>query len=283
VSDSRGTARASGAAARLAAYGGTRVCGEPKASAARLLTLLLAGLIFAAPAVRAVPVGGTANERGDLSPGAAPSLDERIRASCPGAVASQLRAHEREARHRPAPVTQVTRPALRRELLLRGQLDQQVREFAMGASELPSASDPRIARMQETDADNLQRLHHIVRQDGFPTARMVGYDGVAAAWLILQHASADPAFQAALLPTIEGLARRGELSGENYALLADRVLLAQGKRQRFGTQFTGFGPALQLQPLEDPQRVDQRRAQLGLMSLEDYQCLLRVVYGGAGN
>jgi len=34
-----------------------------------------------------------------------------------------------------------------------------------------------------------------------------------------------------------------------------------------------------LQPLQDPERVDQRRAQLGLTSLADYTCIFRAVYG----
>jgi hypothetical protein len=241
-----------------------------------LLTLLLAAVVVGlSGAAWGVQPSGTAIKS------AAGSLDERIRAKCPGAVASQMRAQEWEARHRGPPIDQVTRPALRGELLLRGQLDQQVREFATGSSGMPSQSDPRVARMLEVDADNLQRLHHIVRQDGFPTARMVSYDGVAAAWLILQHATTDPAFQASLLPTIEHMVGRGELGAQNYAMLADRVLLAEGKKQRFGTQFTGLGAQMQMQPVQDPERVDQRRAKLGLTPLADYTCILRVVYGDA--
>jgi hypothetical protein len=80
-----------------------------------------------------------------------------------------------------------------------------------------------------------------VRQDGFPTAEMVGCDGVSAAWPILQHAITDPEFQASWLPTIDRMAQHGELGAQDYALLADRVLLAKGKKQRFGTQFSGFG------------------------------------------
>ena len=39
--------------------------------------------------------------------------------------------------------------------------------------------------MGEVDAANLKRLKHIVAQDGFPTAEMVGLDGVDAAWLLM--------------------------------------------------------------------------------------------------
>lgn len=133
--------------------------------------------------------------------------------------------------------------------------------------------------MREVDEDNIARLRHIVRQDGFPTAKLVGYDGVSAAWLILQHAENDPVFQASLLPTIERQVQRGELAAQDYALLADRVFLAQGKSQRFGTQFSGLGDRMQMEPLDDPAHVDERRTRLGLPPLADYMCVLRVFYG----
>lgn len=258
---------------------GPSVVSKPgAANGMRVLTCLLAGVVLGSfEAVRAAQPGRTGD---DSVTGVVPSLDERIRDQCPGAVASQISAQKREVLRRGSPIDQVTRPALRRELLLRGQLDQEAREFLTGSSAMPSQTDPRIARMLEIDAENLRRLQHIVRQDGFPTARMVGYDGVAAAWLILQHATSDPAFQASLLPAIERRVRRGELGAQSYAMLADRVLLAEGKKQRFGTQFIGFGPEMQIQPLQDPEQVDHRRAQLGLMPLADYKCILRVVYGG---
>ena len=82
-----------------------------------------------------------------------------------------------------------------------------------------------------------------------------------------------------MLPTIDRMAQHGELGAQDNALLADRVLLAKGKKQRFGTQFTGFGDHMQMEPLEDPPHVDQRRARLGLSPLADYTCMLRVFYG----
>jgi len=215
-----------------------------------------------------------------LPPAAQTTLDQRLKAECPHAVASQIESQTWDARHhRPPSVTVVTRPALRQDLLLLARLDQQAREFLRGQEDMPSETDPRVQWMRNVDGDNLARLRHIVRQDGFPTAKTVGYDGVSAAWLLLQHAGANPGFQASLLPSIERLVQRGELGTQSYALLADRVLLAQGRKQRFGTQFTGLGEHMRMQPLEDPLHVDQRRARLGLPPLADYTCFLRVFYG----
>ena len=55
--------------------------------------------------------------------------------------------------------------------------------------------------------------------------------------------------------------------------------VAQGKPQRFGTQFSMHDGRLQADPIDDPAHVDGRRAGVGLMPLADYACLLQVVYG----
>jgi hypothetical protein len=57
-----------------------------------------------------------------------------------------------------------------------------------------------------------------------------------------------------------------------YAMMEDRVALAEGRRQAYGTQFW-FDPktkAPYVAPLEQPERVDERRAALGLASMAEY-------------
>jgi hypothetical protein len=64
--------------------------------------------------------------------------------------------------------------------------------------------------------------------------------------------------------------RNGELSRQQYALLTDRVLLAQGKKQRYGSQVeVKDGQSVPL-PLDDAEHVDARRATMGLEPLADY-------------
>jgi hypothetical protein len=87
----------------------------------------------------------------------------------------------------------------------------------------------------QVDTNDLQALKHIVIQDGFPTIAMVGIEGVHAAFLLTQHADGDPAFQETMLRIITPRLRDGGITGNEYALLTDRVLRAQGKPQRYGT------------------------------------------------
>jgi hypothetical protein len=160
---------------------------------------------------------------------------------------------------------------LRRELILRSEQDQAARGVTKSST---TGRGLDMEYMKEVDADNLRRLKHIIRQDGFPTARMVGYDGLQAAWLLVQHAS-DPAFQAKMLTEIRRRVKSRELDLQDYALLTDRVLLAQGRKQRYGTQFEVREQGLAVRSLEDPSHVDERRRALGLISLADYACTLK--------
>ena len=94
----------------------------------------------------------------------------------------------------------------------------------------------------KVDGDNLAWLKAQVQQSGFPTVAQVGEQGMSAAFLLVQHADRDPAFQMSVL---ELLNRRGADKGikdSERALLTDRVLHAQKKPQRYGTQF-GADPA----------------------------------------
>jgi hypothetical protein len=96
----------------------------------------------------------------------------------------------------------------------------------------------------------------------------------------VQHSDHDPAFQRECLELLGEAVDAGEADASNLAYLTDRVLRAEGRPQRYGTQF-GPGPdgGFEPQPLEDPDRVDERRASVGLGPLEEYARTIREVYG----
>jgi hypothetical protein len=231
------------------------------------LARLVAGLMLAAPVTSAASAESAAEDShgGTL-------VQQVISERCPHAAEALKLQHQAADRRRGPPIKQVERPILRRELILRSEQDQAARGVTK-SSTTDRGLD--MEYMKEVDADNLRRLKHIARQDGFPTARMVGYDGVGAAWLLVQHADADPAFQAEMLTEVRRRVKSRELDLQVYALLTDRVLLAQGKKQRYGTQFEVREQGLAVRPLEDPDHVDERRRAVGLISLADYACTLK--------
>ncbi|WP_152982716.1 DUF6624 domain-containing protein [Stenotrophomonas humi] len=157
-------------------------------------------------------------------------------------------------------------PQLREQLLEMMRIDQQAREGDW--------SPPMIEKMLAVDAANLPKIKKIVANHGsLPGARQVGADGVSAAWLLVQHADRDPAFQQQVLDRIMPLVESGEVSSREIALLTDRVLVNAGAPQRYGSQLAAINGKWEPKPMEAPEQVDQRRARLGQMPLADYLCV----------
>jgi uncharacterized protein DUF6624 len=177
----------------------------------------------------------------------------------------------------PAPA--YTDPALRDQLLARVARDQAVRDtFAMQLRATGTLAPALFASMQAVDSVNLAWLRPQLRTAGFPTRAQAGRDGVQAMALLIQHADADPAFQAEVLPQLEVAFRAGDVTGQEVAMLTDRVAKAQGRPQRYGTQTTIVDGRPVVDPIEDSAGVDARRAAMGLPSLAEYSRLLDSVY-----
>jgi hypothetical protein len=87
----------------------------------------------------------------------------------------------------------------------------------------------------KVDRENLAWLRPLVDRDGFPTVAEVGAGGVDDAWILVQHADTDHPFQSRVLEQIRPRMATGEITGQEFALLTDRVLLAEGKKQRIWT------------------------------------------------
>ncbi len=208
---------------------------------------------------------------------AGPAAGPDLATVCP-AFATWLKTHHK------APLPRATGkpsdPAMRKALLEMMRRDQAARHAMIDAQGKASqaAAGKQLAAV---DAANLKRLAPMLDEHGFPSPARVGRDGVEAAFVLVQHADSDPAFQARMLPQLAKLHGQGEVSGQKFALLTDRVLRAQGKRQRYGTQ---FGPdkahpgTVVLQPVEDAAHLDARRAGVGLPPLKDYACVLSATY-----
>ncbi len=73
----------------------------------------------------------------------------------------------------------------------------------------------------------------------------------------------------------------GEVGAKDVAYLTDWVLLAEGKPQRFGTQFEKDATGKWVpKRLDDPGHADERRRGVGLESLADYARRMSEVYDG---
>jgi uncharacterized protein (UPF0335 family) len=120
------------------------------------------------------------------------------------------------------------------------------------------------------DSINLIKVKAILDTYGWLGADVVGQQGNSTLFLVIQHA--DQKTQEKYLPMMRAAVKNGKAQGSSLALLEDRVALGQGKRQIYGSQI-GRDPDTQLyyvSPLEDPDNVDKRRAEVGLGTLAEY-------------
>ncbi len=159
-------------------------------------------------------------------------------------------------------------PELYDELMRRMAIDQQARN--------PKAPDEKA--MARIDADNTAWMKEVLEKHGWPGYSMVGREGAQAAWLLIQHADADPVFQRRCLELLTAAYEKGDAGATDVAYLTDRVLLAEGKAQRYGTQFWTIDGELRPRPIEDEANVDRRRAEMGLEPLATYAARMRSVY-----
>ena len=148
--------------------------------------------------------------------------------------------------------------ALRAELLARVAADQKVRK------ERPAAPTREyISAMMAIDRANSARMRQIITVHGWPGKSAVGEDGSYAAWLLVQHAPNDLQEQALVL--LSDAVRRGDASPANLAYLTDRVRMHRGEPQLYGTQYRYFpDTGLVMHEVADPERLDERRASVGL-------------------
>ena len=124
--------------------------------------------------------------------------------------------------------------------------------------------------MTTRDHANTIWLKDIVAAQGWPTRSKVGDAGSDAAWLLVQHADADPAFQALVLRLMAPLVKTGDLNPKNYAYLYDRVMLKLVGKQRYATQLTCRGGRYVPQAVEDDSMMETLRRDAGLDPLPKY-------------
>src|SRR5690606_17893401 len=148
--------------------------------------------------------------------------------------------------------------------------DQQLLKQLVDSGELES--QPYHPRMRALHEHNASRLKEIIAVHGWPGVERAGEEAGKAAWLVVQHSVSDPEFMGECIPLLEDAVAREDVAGWQLAFLQDRICTLSGKPQYYGTQFdadeNGWPTPF---PIEDSANVNERRARLGLNSLEERQ------------
>jgi Family of unknown function (DUF6624) len=169
--------------------------------------------------------------------------------------------------------------AVRRELVRMGEDDQKRRQEMMDLMDRVAGSDSEkmakrwkqaVERQNDLDGKNRQRLDEIVKQHGWPKKSVFGEEASGVAFLIVQHAELD--YQKKYLPLIKEAVTQKEARRSDLAMLEDRILTREGKKQVYGTQLrlNQTTQRMELYPIEDEENVDSRRAAVGLEPLAEY-------------
>ena len=120
------------------------------------------------------------------------------------------------------------------------------------------------------DSINLIKVEKILNEKGWLGPDIVGEKGSLTLFLVVQHSNTKT--QVKYLPMLREAVKNGNAKAKNLALMEDRVLLAQGEKQIYGSQLEQGDNSIKwkLSPMIDPDNVDKRRADVGLEPLAEY-------------
>ena len=124
-------------------------------------------------------------------------------------------------------------------------------------------------KISHQDSINLARIKYIITTNGWLGPAKVGERGASTIFLVIQHA--DSLTQVTYLPIMRKAVKKGDARAQDLALLEDRVLTTQGKKQIYGSQIKidSTGKYVFF-PIKDEANVNNRRLMVGLGPLEDY-------------
>ncbi|MPR33119.1 DUF6624 domain-containing protein [Salmonirosea aquatica] len=130
--------------------------------------------------------------------------------------------------------------------------------------------------MEKLHNRNAKILSDIIDTIGYPTLNKVGKEASEAAWLVVQHAIGQPDFMKKFAKLLERAVNENEAEPRSLAYLIDRIAVLEGKPQQYGTQFDwDESGKLNPNPYDDLAKVNQRRKDIGLNTLEEQTLLIR--------
>jgi hypothetical protein len=151
------------------------------------------------------------------------------------------------------------------------------RELLLNVVEKDQTKQKDADKLHKTYDEHIARLCQIIKTNGWPTTALVDRDGVSATYHILKNAGTFD-LQRDLLPVIVAAIKKDPTQKREFAGLFDRLRVSAGMKQLFGTQAVSMGGFLVLYPIEDEEKLDERRAEYGLAPMDQYTNTLEGTY-----
>ena len=118
--------------------------------------------------------------------------------------------------------------------------------------------------------ENGEKLDSLISLHGWPRQNLVGQEQARAAALVILYSNVK--FQKKYVSEIEKGVEYGEIPGWYLAGITDKILIADGEKQLYGTQYlyNDSTQSYEIAPIENEAEVDKRRMELGMEALDDY-------------
>jgi hypothetical protein len=160
-------------------------------------------------------------------------------------------------------------------------LDQGIRKKFMEAMQAHEKIDPSLyGEMHRIDSSNQAWVIDKLQEYGWPEKNKVGDNAARAVFLVVQHAEL-PVIET-YYPQLQALADRKEASAVHAAMMLDRMLMYQGKKQIYGTQASGQlreDGSWVIWPVENPESINERRKAVGFTdTVEETAASMDAVY-----
>lgn len=148
----------------------------------------------------------------------------------------------------------------------RRQINEVIKKYGRDSDELKQHWE----KIAGKDSINLIKVEKILKERGWPSKDIIGNRGNTTLFMVIQHS--DLEVQEKYLLMIREAVKKGNIRPGSLALLEDRIAIRKGNKQIYGSQIgrdaeTG---TFYIYPLQDPDHVDERRAEVGLGPLQDY-------------
>ncbi len=159
--------------------------------------------------------------------------------------------------------------------------DQRIRELMHDPTYIDSIGmSQHISRMIAIDKENLNIVIPILEKYGWLPQSKIGEKASSAIFYVIQHSRIE--FMDKYFWQLDSLAKIGEASRRDAAMMEDRLLMGKGLKQKYGSRATTnlrSEKSLVIWPVRKPEKVDSLRRSVGFeLSVSENADRLGAIY-----
>jgi len=135
-----------------------------------------------------------------------------------------------------------------------------------------------VENIQIVDNKNTSKIKEIIALHGWEVIEHLDNGAKDGLLLIIEHSDEDIEFQKTALDELSLFFEKGQIKGQDFAILTDKILLAETRKQLYGTQVEIKNGIITPYPIEDKKKLDERRKSLNLPAMSKYIKILEEFY-----